>query len=278
MSIPACAADLRHANHENKNLAKHIGQSQWVTPEGTVVRQKRQQSIAGQWQWKCVARCRPLPASSPLSHCPLIQPPCDRPANDISLSSTSSLLHTSPATTTRARSACTTFHRYIHRPDRSPQSSTADTDTDAGSADRRLASLPRRLTMTMANFSTQPDEGYSEDPLNPLPPSQPFSAKPRDEGLSSLALAPSDGHFPDWLTQHIAGLPTAQKTGMFPLCCFVSLLCHHFPRRTAVRPCHASPARPEPLLVFLPPIVLSLRCSHRSQSSPWLFSATSLPA
>ncbi|KAK1828700.1 F-box/WD repeat-containing protein 1A [Podospora conica] len=66
--------------------------------------------------------------------------------------------------------------------------------------------------MTMANFSTQPDEGYSEDPLNPLPPSQPYSAKPRDEGLSSLALAPSDGYFPDWLTQHIAGLPKHQKT------------------------------------------------------------------
>lgn len=130
----------------------------------------------------------------------------------------------------------------------------------------------------MANFSTQPDEGYSEDPLNPLPPSQPFSAKPRDEGLSSLALAPSDGHFPDWLTQHIAGLPTAQKTGMFPLCCSVSLLCHRFPRRTPVLPCHAMPchasrARPEPRLVLL-----LLRCSHRSQSSPWLFSAISLPA
>lgn len=135
----------------------------------------------------------------------------------------------------------------------------------------------------MANFSTQPDEGYSEDPLNPLPPSQPFSAKPRDEGLSSLALAPSDGHFPDWLTQHIAGLPTAQKTGMFPLCCFVSMLCHRFPRRTPVLPCHALhrvPDRPELPLVIPPPnvLLLMLRCSHHSQSSPWLFSATSLPA
>lgn len=94
----------------------------------------------------------------------------------------------------------------------------------------------------MANFSTQPDEGYSEDPLNALPPSQPFSAKPRDEGLSSLALAPSDGHFPDWLTQHIAGLPTAQKTGMFPLCCFVFLALSSLPKTDAPVlpcPCHA---------------------------------------
>lgn len=94
----------------------------------------------------------------------------------------------------------------------------------------------------MANFSTQPDEGYSEDPLNALPPSQPFSAKPRDEGLSSLALAPSDGHFPDWLTQHIAGLPTAQKTGMLPLCCFVFLALSSLPKTDApVLPCHAMP-------------------------------------
>jgi hypothetical protein len=185
----------------------------------------------------------PLPASSPLSHCPLIQPPaCDRPAKRHLTLFHFQLAPHITRDNDRARSACTTFHRDIHRPDRSPQSSTADTDTNAGSSDRRLASLPRRLTRTMANFSTQPDEGYSEDPLNPLPPSHPFSAKPRDEGLSSLALAPSDGHFPDWLTQHIAGLPTAQKTGMFPVCCFVSLLCHRFPRRTAVLPCHASPA------------------------------------
>ena len=84
----------------------------------------------------------------------------------------------------------------------------------------------------MANFSTQPDEGYSEDPLNPLSSSASFSAKQRDEALSSLALtAPSDlhGHFPDWLTRHIANLPTAQKTGTFPttMFCFVALSSSH---------------------------------------------------
>ncbi len=64
----------------------------------------------------------------------------------------------------------------------------------------------------MAGFASQPDEGYSEDPLNALPTST--SPKYRNDAVSALASALSDRDFPSWLTQHISNLPDSRKTGM----------------------------------------------------------------
>lgn len=64
----------------------------------------------------------------------------------------------------------------------------------------------------MASFSSQPDEGYSEDPLNALSASTSFILKPREDAVSTLATSRPD-EFPTWLTQHISNLPMYRKTG-----------------------------------------------------------------
>ncbi|KAB5585096.1 hypothetical protein GE09DRAFT_944808 [Coniochaeta sp. 2T2.1] len=70
----------------------------------------------------------------------------------------------------------------------------------------------------MDNFDAQqPDEGYSEDPLNPSGASQvqgyPYQAKSRSTAVLALAEeSRSDTEFPEWLTRHIASLPVHDKT------------------------------------------------------------------
>ena len=64
----------------------------------------------------------------------------------------------------------------------------------------------------MAGFSAQPDEGYSEDPLNALSTPASFSLKSREDAVSALATNRPDA-FPAWLTQHISNLPMFRKTG-----------------------------------------------------------------
>ncbi|KAK3348595.1 hypothetical protein B0T25DRAFT_591348 [Lasiosphaeria hispida] len=64
----------------------------------------------------------------------------------------------------------------------------------------------------MAGFSAQPDEGYSEDPLNPLSTSTTFSLKQKDDAVSALRSVRSNEEFPSWLTQHISNLPLNRKT------------------------------------------------------------------
>ena len=66
---------------------------------------------------------------------------------------------------------------------------------------------------TMAGFAAQPDEGYSEDPLNALSASASFSFKNREDAVLALASVRS-GEFPAWLTQHISNLSMSRKTGM----------------------------------------------------------------
>ncbi|GJC81579.1 WD domain-containing protein [Colletotrichum tofieldiae] len=57
----------------------------------------------------------------------------------------------------------------------------------------------------MAAFTSQePDEGYSEDPLNPS-----FSGA-QDVSTSSAGRPPAD--LPAWLARHLPGLPVAAKT------------------------------------------------------------------
>ena len=96
----ACAAALRHANHENKNVASigrsvTVGDIRWNGGPP----KKRQQSIAGQWQSALPVAVPSPPAASPaavppsthLTHCPAsLRSPCKR---HLALSSTSSLLH-----------------------------------------------------------------------------------------------------------------------------------------------------------------------------------------
>jgi hypothetical protein len=65
----------------------------------------------------------------------------------------------------------------------------------------------------MAGFSAQPDEGYSEDPLNALSASASSPFKNREDAVSALASVRS-GEFPAWLTQHISNLSMSRKTGM----------------------------------------------------------------
>ncbi|KAK3386071.1 hypothetical protein B0H63DRAFT_191795 [Podospora didyma] len=65
----------------------------------------------------------------------------------------------------------------------------------------------------MAGFAAQPDEGYSEDPLNPVSSSALFSLKPREDAVSGLGgSARSADDFPAWLTQHISNLTQSRKT------------------------------------------------------------------
>ncbi|KAK0649176.1 hypothetical protein B0T16DRAFT_326365 [Cercophora newfieldiana] len=63
----------------------------------------------------------------------------------------------------------------------------------------------------MAGFSAQPDEGYSEDPLNALSASPSYPFKSREDAVSALASVRS-GEFPAWLTQHISSLSMSRKT------------------------------------------------------------------
>ncbi|KAK0713284.1 hypothetical protein B0T26DRAFT_677636 [Lasiosphaeria miniovina] len=63
----------------------------------------------------------------------------------------------------------------------------------------------------MAGF-TQPDEGYSEDPLTVLSASASFLLKPRVDAVSALGSVRSGDEFPAWLTQHISHLPMSRKT------------------------------------------------------------------
>lgn len=63
----------------------------------------------------------------------------------------------------------------------------------------------------MAGF-TQPDEGYSEDPLTVLSASASFLLKPREDAVSALGSVRSGDEFPAWLTQHISHLPMSRKT------------------------------------------------------------------
>jgi hypothetical protein len=81
------------------------------------------------------------------------------------------------------------------------------------SSTRHRLCLSPASRQTMAGFSAQPDEGYSEDPLNPLSTSASFSFKNREDAVSALASVRS-GEFPAWLTQHISNLSMSRKTGM----------------------------------------------------------------
>jgi F-box and WD-40 domain protein 1/11 len=64
------------------------------------------------------------------------------------------------------------------------------------------------------DFAAQePDEGYSEDPLNPTTSrTAGYLAKPRNDAVSALAASKTTADFPDWLTRHIAGLSVHDKT------------------------------------------------------------------
>ncbi|KAH8904176.1 WD40 repeat-like protein [Coniochaeta sp. PMI_546] len=66
----------------------------------------------------------------------------------------------------------------------------------------------------MDDFAVQePDEGYSEDPLNPTTTQTPaYLAKPRSDAVSALAARTSTVEFPDWLTRHIGSLSVHDKT------------------------------------------------------------------
>ncbi|KAH8890257.1 WD40 repeat-like protein [Thozetella sp. PMI_491] len=61
---------------------------------------------------------------------------------------------------------------------------------------------------------SQPDEGYSEDPLNPSTTSALFSSKARDDSLYGLSAGRPGDRFPAWLTQHIANLSVSDKTDL----------------------------------------------------------------
>lgn len=60
------------------------------------------------------------------------------------------------------------------------------------------------LTMDAFSPANQPDEGYSEDPLNP---------PPRNAVLTSLATMRSPADLPTWLASNIAALPLSVRTG-----------------------------------------------------------------
>lgn len=119
MSTTACAAALRHANHENKNLTKHGLDRARPVAVGDTERTAKKGGSPSLLASGKVVRCRgrPLPAGSPLSHCPLtsptvrlaVQPHC---LITIALQTTSCSLplpacSTTPTTTTRARTTGT---------------------------------------------------------------------------------------------------------------------------------------------------------------------------
>lgn len=81
----------------------------------------------------------------------------------------------------------------------------------------------------MAGFSAQPDEGYSEDPLNALSAAS-FPSKHREDAVSALVSVRPDGDFPALLAQYISSLSMSRKTGM-SLESLIAL-CNH----TRVRP------------------------------------------
>ncbi|KAJ9130539.1 WD40 repeat-like protein [Coniochaeta hoffmannii] len=68
----------------------------------------------------------------------------------------------------------------------------------------------------MDDFAAQePDEGYSEDPLNPAATAQSAGYLGKSRGgdaVSALATSRSTADFPDWLTRHIASLTVHDKT------------------------------------------------------------------
>ena len=101
----------------------------------------------------------------------------------------------------------------------------------------------------MDDFAAQePDEGYSEDPLNPTAATQGagYLGKPRGDAVSALATSRSTADFPDWLTRHIAGLTVHDKTREF---CFSSGLLHCFDmRKRPVMPCHLLQLRSQQLV------------------------------
>lgn len=72
----------------------------------------------------------------------------------------------------------------------------------------------------MDDFAAQePDEGYSEDPLNPTTTqTSAYLAKPRSDAVSALAATRSTVEFPDWLMSHIASLSVHDKTRKLPPC------------------------------------------------------------
>lgn len=90
----------------------------------------------------------------------------------------------------------------------------------------------RLCLLAMDNFAAQePDEGYSEDPLNPTTTqTSTYLAKPRSDAVSALAARRSTVEFPVWLTRHIASLSVRDKTGRSPSCVLPSQeqsKCHH---------------------------------------------------
>jgi len=89
----------------------------------------------------------------------------------------------------------------------------------------------------MDDFAAQePDEGYSEDPLNPAATAQSAGYLGKSRGgdaVSALATSRSTADFPDWLTRHIASLTVHDKTREFdaPL-----TLLHFYIRNKPVQP------------------------------------------
>ncbi|KAM7190869.1 F-box/WD repeat-containing protein 1A [Naviculisporaceae sp. PSN 640] len=61
---------------------------------------------------------------------------------------------------------------------------------------------------SMADFNSQTDEGYSEDPLSGP------STLPKSPAGAVTALGQSRPSFPAWLIQHISGMSTADKTDL----------------------------------------------------------------
>jgi len=58
----------------------------------------------------------------------------------------------------------------------------------------------------------QPDEGYSEAPLNPGPPQSSIAIKPRDDPASPLLGLRSTAEVPSFLMRHIASMSLPMKT------------------------------------------------------------------
>lgn len=65
----------------------------------------------------------------------------------------------------------------------------------------------------MTGFTSQPDEGYSEDPLNLPPTTTSLPLKPREDGITVLGPARSGDNFPPWLIRHLSSLSISRKTG-----------------------------------------------------------------
>lgn len=69
-------------------------------------------------------------------------------------------------------------------------------------------------------MSQQPDEGYSEDPLNPPTTAASFSYKARDNNSALASLrASSPSQFTGWLSTNLPSLSTEVKTRKFN--CFI---------------------------------------------------------